>query len=739
MNPIQEKIAVITDDKKPPASRSPRWVALPALRPSLDLCLATPVTLQTGDRVIIAQDQSGVTPVLAAQLKDRGVIPLLLDPAQTAVALTAQLQTWLEDGRIRGIYWLPALDAEPDYAHLSLAGWHELRRVRLTSLETVTQTWSQTDGFLVAATRLDGLLGYGDKGARNPLGGAVAAFVQAYKQKHSGKLAKVIDFAPEAESGFIAGALLAETIGDAGATAVGHWRGQRFTPSFAAQPAASLKPGISLNRQTVFLVAGIAASFVQTILTQLAAAHDEAASENVVDLAMAGSGQFYLWDALPEDDTAVQQLVQAIEKAGGDAIYRQIDLADSTAVASALQKMNGQIDVLLHADGRPDSLFNLLQASQSQEISVIMAFNGVDGRSGPARYPAVDPDQALISKLVSHWHFQSRGLVINWLERDERQGPAVVLRELRDGQAQGEYLAGKNLADWLQEDKEANCLDAAQATQRLSQAGTPLVDKLTRVGRFTGLHAQTNLRPEALALAGEKPQLPWGVGLEALAELALAAAPNYHVAVIENARFAAPLLFEEAAPQVISSTTAVFPAVGNSLLAHGRVSTTPELIHLTAQVRLVPRPVTGRPQIHFTPPDPNQMVINPSVFYAQTTAAPAWQLIDQAHVVGDQIVALLRQPLPPALADDQMIYSPAMFTFALQAADLWQFYRSGRTVRPLTFQSATVFRNFHEVAGRPIFAAVRTLGNGRAFDIQIVDEDAFLLGIVTGYQSRQSQ
>jgi len=741
MNPIQEKIAVITDDKEPPANRISRWLVLPALRPSLKLCPSTPITLNQGDRVIIAQDQGAAAHTLVAQLETYGVTPLILDPAQTAVTLANQLQTWLADGRIRGLYWLPALDEEPAFNNISLADWRELRRVRLVSLQTVMPALEGTDVFLVAATRLGGLLGSGDSGAINPLGGAVAGFIKAYRQAHDDRLVKVVDFEVDPKMEHLTGTLLAETLIDPGVTEVGYWRGQRFTPAFAAQPAASHKPGVALNRQTVFLVAGAAAEFSREVVAGLAAIQEEPASEDVVDLALAtGSGTFYLLDTLPPEDTAVQHLIQAIEKAGGDAIYQQVDLTDDTAVTVALQKINGRLDVLIHADGQPDSLFNLLQASREMPVSVVMAFNGADGRFGNAQHPAASADQALISALVSQMRqerSETRGLVIDWLERDSDQTVAIVQRELINGQAQGEILTGGQVQARIQAGDERITLEKAPARQRLVQVNAPLLVELTTAGIYSGLHGRAAIQPEKLALTPAHSYLPWGIGLEALAEMALTTAPDYHVAVLENARFAAPIPLADDQTLAAELRTAVFPALGHSLLAHSQLRSQTDAPHLTAQARLVARPITGRPQIQFAPPASDEMVIDPAVFYTQTTAVPPWQFIEQAHVVGDQIVARLRQSLPPALLTEAMIYSPALLEFALQAADLWQFYRHGKAVRPSAFQSATIFRQPAELTGRPLFAIVRPLGNGRAFDVQIVDENAYLFGIVTGYQNRK--
>ncbi len=53
---------------------------------------------------------------------------------------------------------------------------------------------NQPGTFLVSATRLGGLHGYGPDGATAPLGGAVTGFTKAYKREQPDVLVKAVDF-----------------------------------------------------------------------------------------------------------------------------------------------------------------------------------------------------------------------------------------------------------------------------------------------------------------------------------------------------------------------------------------------------------------------------------------------------------------------------------------------------------------------------------------------------------------
>ena len=94
------------------ANRVPRRVPLPNLRPPLNLCKPTGVTLGAGSRVVVMPDKGGVASALAQQLQTKGVEVLQIEDARDPVALSNTLKSWLASGPVQGVYWLPALDDE---------------------------------------------------------------------------------------------------------------------------------------------------------------------------------------------------------------------------------------------------------------------------------------------------------------------------------------------------------------------------------------------------------------------------------------------------------------------------------------------------------------------------------------------------------------------------------------------------------------------------------------------------
>jgi NAD(P)-dependent dehydrogenase (short-subunit alcohol dehydrogenase family)/acyl carrier protein len=285
--PSQPAMATAHTASLEDADRFPRRVPTPALRPALDLCKPTGVTLDEHSRVIVMMDRGGVGKALVGRLQKRGVMTLVIDDAPATEALEAQVKGWLAEGPVQGMYWLPALDVEPALEEMELADWRELNRQRVKTLYTAMRALydsiSTGGTFLVSATRLGGLHGYGPEGATAPLGGAVTGFTKAYKRERGDVLVKAVDFEVSRKTAEPAEALIAETLADPGAVEIGYWNGDRFAITLMEQPATT-GTGLTLNQDTVFVVTGAAGGITSAI---------------VADLAAASSGIFYLLDLVP--------------------------------------------------------------------------------------------------------------------------------------------------------------------------------------------------------------------------------------------------------------------------------------------------------------------------------------------------------------------------------------------------------------------------------------------------------
>ncbi|MEZ4516695.1 MAG: SDR family oxidoreductase [Chloroflexota bacterium] len=471
-----EQPAVQSNYQLEDADLMPRRVPTPSLRPPLNMCKPTGVILNGESRVVVMTDRGGVGKALISRLEKLDVTPLVLEEALSAEDLTAQIEGWLAEGPIQGVYWLPALDVEPAIEDMDLEMWRELNRLRVKNLYTTMRalfnTVNKPGTFLVSATRLGGLHGYGEDGATAPLGGAVTGFTKAYKREQGDVLVKAIDFAAGRKTAAPADALIAETLTDPGVVEVGYRDEDRYTITLLEEPADNGEPGLTLDKDSVFLVTGAAGGITSAIIG---------------DLAAASGGTFYLLDLTPEPDrnddkitlfrtdrnalkqaliveakaagekpTPVQidrqimaierseaalRSIEAVEAAGGQAYYRSVNLLDGPALSAVVEEVReqvGRIDVLVHAGGieisrsladkdpdqfnlvfdiKADGFFSLLNAAAGMPLGATVVFSSVAGRfgnNGQTDYSSANDLLCKITSSIRQWRPDTKGIAIDW-------------------------------------------------------------------------------------------------------------------------------------------------------------------------------------------------------------------------------------------------------------------------------------------------------------------------------------
>jgi acyl transferase domain-containing protein/acyl carrier protein len=456
--------------------RIPRRVPVPCMRPPLGICKPTGVKLGAGCRVIVMPDRGGVGGALEQQLQAMGAEVLRIEGAPDAATLTDCVQNWLAAGPVQGIYWLPALDYEGEIPKMDLPAWKEALRVRVkllfTAMRVLYEQVSLPGTFLVSATRLGGQHGYDDAGAVAPFGGAVSGFTKTYKRERVDALVKAVDFEPGREAADIAADLIAETLCDPGAIEIGHQGGLRWTVGLEERPAADGRPGLTLGKDSVFVITGAAGSIVSAI---------------TADLAAASGGTFYLLDLTPQPDPhdsdldrflsdrdglkrdlfariqsrgeratpalvekelaaleraqAARSAIEAVRAAGGTAHYFCVNLTDPGAVDQVIgevRERSGRIDVLLHAAGmershflpdkeprefdvvfdvKSDGWFNLLHAIDRIPLKATVAFSSIAGRFGNAGQADYSAANDLLCKIASGFRTTrpaTRAIAIDW-------------------------------------------------------------------------------------------------------------------------------------------------------------------------------------------------------------------------------------------------------------------------------------------------------------------------------------
>ncbi len=452
-----------------------RRVPVAVLRPPLELCKPTGVELEEGARVVVMADRGAVAKALIKQLQKRGVEVLAIDDRPSADELVARLESWADQGPIRGVYWLAGLDREDPIADLSSDAWTEAIHVRAkllyAAMRTLYRQVSDAGSFLMSATRLGGKHGFDDRGAYAPLGGAVTGFTKTFKREKPDATVKAVDFEARCKAATVAERLIGETSFDPGACEVGYAGDDRWTitASFEAVGTEKLAP---FGKDTVFAVTGAAGSIVSAI---------------VADLAKASGGTFHLLDLTPEPDAsdpdlakfasdldglqrelferlkqsgqkatpvavqkllaglerkhAAQQAIDAVRAAGGDVHYHCVNLLDQEAVASAvdaIRQTRGRIDALIHAAGLeishflPDKTpgefdlvfdvkatgwYHLLSAIGDMPLGAAVVFSSIAGRFGNGGQTDYSAANELLAKSVSSFRSTrpgTRGVVIDW-------------------------------------------------------------------------------------------------------------------------------------------------------------------------------------------------------------------------------------------------------------------------------------------------------------------------------------
>ena len=458
------------------AATVPRRIPTPVLRPDLDLCAPTGIHLGEKSRIVVMADKGGVAKALTKRLKKLGATTLTIDDAPDADELKERLDAFNADGPIQGVYWLPALDTEDGIADMDLAAWREALRRRVKLLyETMRHLYDTVGGtgtFLVSATRMGGLHGYGPDGATAPMGGAVTGFTKAYKREKPDALVKAVDFAPGRKTAGPADALIEETLHDPGSVELGRHDERRWTITVDEVDLPDEPAGLTLDHNSVFIVTGAAGSIVSAI---------------TADLAKASGGTFHLLDLTPEPDRddadiaafstdkdglkrtifdrlkasgeratpalvekelagierrhAALTAIRSIEAHGGTVHYHSVNLLDGDAVGAAMRRvreLSGKVDVLLHAGGleisrllpdkerreydlvfdvKADGWFNLLHGLGDTPIASAVVFSSVAGRfgnNGQTDYSAANDLLCKHAAALRRGDASTLGVAIDW-------------------------------------------------------------------------------------------------------------------------------------------------------------------------------------------------------------------------------------------------------------------------------------------------------------------------------------
>ncbi|MCC6527989.1 MAG: SDR family NAD(P)-dependent oxidoreductase, partial [Polyangiaceae bacterium] len=805
------------------AARVLRRVPVPVLRPPLERTKATGVRLAAGDRVLVMLDQGGVGVALARELRDRGVEVAELHGAAEPARFVAEVERLRGAAPFTGVYWLPGLDDEGDPHALGPDGWRAALGLRAKLLYHAARTLYADLGagrFVLTATRLGGRHGAGEDGATAPLGGAVTGLAKALARERPDALVKAVDFELDAPPDAVAHALVAETLRDPGAVEIGHRQGARHTLTLVEEPLATGRP-LALGPDAVVGVAGAAGRIVSAI---------------VADLATAG-GHYYLLDLAPEarrDDPDVarfaadreamkRELVAraqargerptpvaidkalaaleraaagaaaraAIERAGGTAYYRQVDLRAAAAVAGVIDEVrarHGRIDVLLHAAGLEVSRFlpdkkpeefelvfdvksqgwcNLLTAIGTLPLGATVGFSSIAGRFGNGGQSDYAAANDLLAKLAGHARRarpDTNALVIDWTawggigmasrgsipKMMEAAGidmlPAaagipIVGRELRAGSRGEVLIAGRLGALEAERDAEGGLEVAAVDVA----AAGPMVERVLGMPLSRGLCVEASLDPGAQPFLRDHridgtAVLPGVMGLEAFAEVARLGAPGAELVALEDVAFLAPFKLYRDEPRT-ASVEALFTTRGSEVLARCRLTGSRTLAgqpepsvttHFTATARL------GGPALAVPAPlrfaTGGARAVRAEAIYRLYFHGPAYQVLDACWLDGPTVVGRLRADLPPnhVPATRPTALDPRLLELCFQTAGVWEIGTTGRMGLPARIERVLRYRAGADAVG--LHALVTPRADG-AYDALVVDAAGAPVAALVGYRT----
>jgi len=476
--PVAVTPAIVVSDANPFESGVLRRPVV-TLRPPLAACKRTAVRLEKGSRVVVVSDREGAGRLLCDELERRGVQVLRIDARPERGEIENALHEWSAAGPIAGMYFLAPLDACPSLREIDLVEFRKQYRDRVLLLHGAVRglydALANPGTFLITATRMGGHHGYGQGGARNPIGGAIVGFVKACKRERPEALVKAVDFPEDMPSEVVARALLDETERDPGAIEIGYQGSLRVTVGVQlfTTPPSDAKTPVAMDANAVFAVTGGAGAITVAIVRDLAAASRgtfylldarqmppeserpllekviqdrEGAKRDVFERLKAEKGRATpaqveekLFDL--ERQAGILEALRSVEEAGGRAFYRQVDVLDGNAVKAVvdnIRQQSGKLDVVLHAAGlersrsldrkpveefdlvfrvKADGLFNLMAATRDLDVKAMVVFSSVAGRFGNAGQADYSAGNDFMCKTVSWWSAsrpESLGIALDW-------------------------------------------------------------------------------------------------------------------------------------------------------------------------------------------------------------------------------------------------------------------------------------------------------------------------------------
>ena len=491
---------------------------------------------------------------------------------------------------------------------------------------------------------------------------------------------------------------------------------------------------------------------------------------------------------------AAQAAIDVIQAAGGTAHYISVNLTDGDAVAAVVEEVrqkSGRIDILLHAAGfdrshsladkepaefdlvfdvKCDGFFNLLHAIGDMPLRATVVFSSIAGRFGNIGQTDYSSANDLLCKITSSFRTtrpDTRGIAIDWTAwrgigmasrgsipkvmelagidmLPPEAGIPIIRRELTAGGTRGEVVIAQRLGVLLKEWDEDGGLDTKLETP--IPLG-PVANKVSSVSVHNGCTIQTTLDPTVQPFLHDHqisgtPVLPGVMGIEAFAEAAACALPEWHVQSIANINFLAPFKFYRSDARELKIEAQVHPD-GAEIIADCRLigerllpnQPDPQVTtHFTGQVRLtknMQEAVTVHSDLSQVAP-----AVEAADIYKLYFHGPAYRVIEKAWWNGKQVIGLFAESLPPNHAPQELgtVIDPRLIELCFQTAGIWEMGSQGRMGLPHFVREVQVIRPQSDAASC-LYAVVTPDADGGSFDAEVVDSEGNLYLRVLGYKT----
>ena len=223
----------------------------------------------------------------------------------------------------------------------------------------------------------------------------------------------------------------------------------------------------------------------------------------------------------------------------------------------------------------------------------------------------------------------------------------------------------------------------------------PMIGQITGMGVHSGLTAETTLDPAVQPFLNDHridgtPVLPGVMGVEAFAALAQLAAPDLHVAGVEQMEYLSPVKFYRDEPRTLTLRAVIRPAE-DGLVADCSLSASRSLkgdeaprwtTHFTGSVRL-----TAEPPAHERDETPTKRpgrYVGHDDIYRVYFHGPAYQVLRRGLAVRRWRCRQARGDLPAGHVPETVptATQPRLAELCFQTAGLWEIGTTGQMALP---------------------------------------------------------